>query len=371
MNRRKRISVIAIILSVLFIFSAAACGGKGDGADSADKLAVTAVSPEKGKTVSVANEIVLNAAKNYEIGALGKLQDGTDKYRGRTLKLRFAVKNNPAPYTIKLSLKSDMSGATEFVTEKGELELGDLFSSAQYFWTISANVNGSEKTSSVYDFFTENSPRTIFIDGVSNTRDIGGYAAENGKKIKQGLVYRGANADGVTESGIIAAKKNYGIKTELDLREKPLVGGSPFGEDVKYLQYSGVYYTGGEMSFTDEKNGSRVAEEFRVFTEEENYPVFFHCAVGRDRTGCLSMILLAVCGVSEKDILLDYELTALSEAGYSDKNSISVCMPLFLQTLDFIKSYSDKSLKENAEKFLLDRGVTAEEITSVKNKLLF
>lgn len=369
MKRKTIFSAIAVMLSACFIFTAFSCGGGG--AEVSDKLAVTAVSPEEGKIVSVANDVVSEAAKNYEIGSLAKLQDGTDKYAGRSLKLRFAVKGNPAPYTVKLSLKEDMTEAKEFVASKGELELSDLFTGEQYFWTISATVNGAERTSSVYSFSTASAPRTVFIDGVSNTRDIGGYTAENGKRIRQGLIYRGANADGVSEAGISAAKEVYGIKTELDLREKPLAGGSPFGEEVKYLQYSGLYYTGGEMSFTEERNAFRIAEEFSAFTKEENYPVFFHCAVGRDRTGCLSMLLLAVCGVSEKDILLDYELTALSEAGYSDKNAITTCMPLFVQTLDYLKNYSDKGLTGNAEKFLLDRGVSEEEIAFVKNKLLY
>ena len=35
----------------------------------------------------------------------------------------------------------------------------------------------------------------------------------------------------------------------------------------------------------------------------------FHCAAGKDRTGLVAALLLAALGVSEADILDDYELT--------------------------------------------------------------
>ena len=35
----------------------------------------------------------------------------------------------------------------------------------------------------------------------------------------------------------------------------------------------------------------------------------FHCAAGKDRTGLVAALLLAALGVSERDILDDYELT--------------------------------------------------------------
>lgn len=367
---KKIFSAFATIFAVITALSAVACGGKG-GAANNNMLNVTAVSPEDGKTLNIANDVVARVTKNYKAGAFAEYQNGTDKYAGKSVKLRFAVKGNPAPYTVRLSLNSDMSEAEEYRTENGELELYDLYTGAKYYWTISAETDGTEKTSRVYGFETDKTPRTIALDGISNTRDIGGYAAENGKRIREGLIYRGANVDGASDAAVKKAKEVYGIKAELDLRETPLAGGSPFGNDVKYRQVSGGYYTDGDTSFTDPKNAERLAESFRFFTEEDSYPAYFHCAIGRDRTGCLSMIILAVCGVSEEDILLDYELSALSESGSRDKTPITTMLSIFANTLNYIKSFSDKSLQKNAETFLLERGVKKEEIDFVKNKLLY
>ena len=40
-----------------------------------------------------------------------------------------------------------------------------------------------------------------------------------------------------------------------------------------------------------------------------NHPLVFHCTAGKDRTGVLAALLLAVLGVDEVTILDDYELT--------------------------------------------------------------
>ena len=38
------------------------------------------------------------------------------------------------------------------------------------------------------------------------------------------------------------------------------------------------------------------------FAEEENYPIYFHCRGGADRTGMIAMLLRAIAGVSDETI---------------------------------------------------------------------
>src|SRR5206468_7178285 len=40
-----------------------------------------------------------------------------------------------------------------------------------------------------------------------------------------------------------------------------------------------------------------------------NHPMVFHCTAGKDRTGLMAMLLLGALGVSDDDIVADYELT--------------------------------------------------------------
>jgi protein-tyrosine phosphatase len=51
---------------------------------------------------------------------------------------------------------------------------------------------------------------------------------------------------------------------------------------------------------------------FKVFLDEANYPIDFHCIAGADRTGSLAYILNALLGVSDAELLLDWEITAFN-----------------------------------------------------------
>ena len=55
------------------------------------------------------------------------------------------------------------------------------------------------------------------MDGVSNTRDIGGYQTVYGY-VKEGLVYRSAKLEAITDKGLETLKNKLGVKTDLDLR---------------------------------------------------------------------------------------------------------------------------------------------------------
>ena len=45
---------------------------------------------------------------------------------------------------------------------------------------------------------------------------------------------------------------------------------------------------------------------FKVFTNRNNYPVIFHCAIGTDRTGVVAFYLNALLGLKDEDIYRDY-----------------------------------------------------------------
>src|SRR5689334_13514014 len=60
-------------------------------------------------------------------------------------------------------------------------------------------------------------PRIYHVGGALNVRDIGGYTAAKGKKVRYGLVVRAASLSKVTPEGIKALRK-LGIKTAVDFR---------------------------------------------------------------------------------------------------------------------------------------------------------
>jgi protein tyrosine/serine phosphatase len=46
-----------------------------------------------------------------------------------------------------------------------------------------------------------------------------------------------------------------------------------------------------------------------------SYPLVFHCAAGKDRTGVLAALILDIVGVERQAIVEDYVLTASSTGG--------------------------------------------------------
>ena len=197
------------------------------------------------------------------------------------------------------------------VTATDEADVYNLEIGCTYFWRV---ICGDE-ISEVRSFQTEDrAPRWINIDGITNVRDMGGWKTMDGRRIRQGLLYRGSEMDihkEITEDGIRELRDYLGVKTDLDLRGE-VVGkrfDSPLGSDVAFhLVPIGAY---------DEyfKETAPYPVIFGLLADRANYPIYFHCWGGADRTGSLACMIEALCGVSEADQDMDYELTSLSVWG--------------------------------------------------------
>mgnify|MGYP002521335915 CR=1 FL=1 len=210
--------------------------------------------------------------------------------------------------------------AEKHVVLSGSLELNELIPNKDYYWKVKVTDNdGAQKFSKVYNFKTEGNVRSVSIDGVSNVRDLGGAVTADGRTIKYGILYRSANGDAITEKGK-ATVKRLGIKTDLDLRES-VIEKSPFGDAVNVICISGAYYDGNPTGI-DGSNDYRKSfiKEIKACANPDNYPMIFHCAIGRDRTGTLSLILQAMCGVDKDDVIREYMLSYLSVSGALDGN---------------------------------------------------
>src|SRR5699024_422133 len=72
------------------------------------------------------------------------------------------------------------------------------------------------------------------------------------------------------------------------------------------------------------RRATTFGEIFRILATESRVPTLIHCAAGKDRTGILIALLLAVLGVSEQDIIDDYALT-----GVLRPNRIDAFVPRF------------------------------------------
>lgn len=166
--------------------------------------------------------------------------------------------------------------------------------------------------------------RFITMDKGYNYRDLGGWKTETGKKINYGKIYRGARTNEFTEKDVTVLRDFLHIKSEIDLRNLSDDGGqnsSILGDNANYLKAPISQYSYILPSFSlngrtfDTNSPAEIKRIFDFLADENNYPLFFHCNAGADRTGTLAFLLCGSLGVSLDDLTRDFELTSFSKGG--------------------------------------------------------
>ena len=72
---------------------------------------------------------------------------------------------------------------------------------------------------------------------------------------------------------------------------------------------------GGKNIFTNSENKESIKKFFETLTDENNYPIDFHCVRGTDRTGALAYVIEAMCGVDELNLKRDYLFSNFANIG--------------------------------------------------------
>ena len=262
----------------------------------------------------------------------------------------------------------------------------------QYYWRVTGlgkpeegQKKGPVVRSAVAAFATEDrAPRWIEIEGnVHNIRDFGGWRTTDGRRVRQGLAFRGQGLNYNSVTGETQGRnrltvedvkyftRTLGIRTDLDLRGKGEtvdMTESPLGPGVKFIERSSLCYRG---IFTD--GGKKtMAENVRVFCDPANYPIYFHCIGGADRTGSLAYVLLGALGVPQHDIETDWESTFYPNIpdDHHEKEPDFWCRESHLT--DGIGKYGEPgdTWQRRCQLYLLDCGITPEEIARLRDILL-
>ena len=287
-------------------------------------------------------------------------------------------------YKFYISMNEDMSSAQCYLTSTTSLSVEHLYTGTVYYWYVDAVYADYTVRSEVFSFATEATPRTVNIDGVSNARDIGGYITVDGKRIKQGMIYRSAKLDDITTLGEYTLLNILGVKTDLDLRGARTLdeNGNPYMdpknatapvEELNHVTVAFPWYSTGENGiWYDDFNKEELAKAIKVFADIDNYPIVFHCSLGRDRTGTLAMILGGLLGLDENTLMMEYELSVFSYWGAygSTKYNNGLRNSIHNTYLYIENNYEGDTFSEKVEDFLLEIGVSADEIASIKDIML-
>ena len=217
--------------------------------------------------------------------------------------------------------------------------------------------------------------QVYFADKARNSRDLGGWKTLDGKTVAYRKIYRGMRIHGYVNSTGKAEFRAAGLKAELDLREKSSssVGSSSYiGKDIAF--YNADITDGYVKMLTNFKEGVKGSFEFLAQCMRENKPVYFHCAIGRDRTGTFGVLVLGLLGVSEGDISKDYELTYFAPDGISTNDGEfkyhRAKTSSYVAVIKHIKSYGKDTFKENVEAYLLDIGVSQKDLDDIYNAMV-
>lgn len=293
--------------------------------------------------------------------SLGAATASGDPYRAMTFEFDLRGQSGE----LFIGEREDLSDAAVWAipANAGTVTVDNLKTGTAYYYRVA--VNGETYDGS---FTTEEGHRFLSVPGAYNMRDIGGYTVSDGRRIRQGMILRGTEIDGLvrtdycpSQKAVASMTEQFGLVFDFDLRE-PNVGGSAFRSrlGVPHRFYSAPMY--GNV-FNDAFRES-VRAMFADLADETHYPMYMHCTHGVDRTGTLVYLLMGVLGASEEQMMQEYRLSAFFAEGYEDNTLIE-------GLYDGLQAYPGTTINEKIEVFLTtDIGVTEAELESIRRILL-
>ncbi len=220
-------------------------------------------------------------------------------------------------------LSEDMMGAETITIPAGKTvaEIYNLMPGLTYYYKTADGKSAGK--------FTVGGTLRMMMIGknVVNMRDLGGKKTVDGRYVKYGKIFRNAEFKGGTfniDATELQMLLDLNIGAELDLRNedgnKPWLPNAKRGDNFYWAEGKNYIANGpGKMYDAVAKPHLKAEFETVVNNLRNGVAVDFHCRIGADRTGFLAFLLEGLLGVSETDLLLDYETTSFSEAGLRTK----------------------------------------------------
>jgi len=181
------------------------------------------------------------------------------------------------------------------------------------------------------------SARRLHWDACYNVRDLGGYATADGGRTRWSAFVRADNLSRLTPAGH-SALIAYGVRTVIDLRRadeltidrNPFAAPSQHTRAVTYLNLplglgadrDGILAVqaagaGDDLSLVElyrqvlDHYWRGIAGVMNAIATAPAGALLLHCHAGKDRTGLVAALLLALAGVPNATIAEDYALSQL------------------------------------------------------------
>jgi len=176
--------------------------------------------------------------------------------------------------------------------------------------------------------------RHLNLSGASNFRDLGGYATEDGRRVRWRRIFRSNHLGHLTAEDL-ATLRGIGLRKVIDFRsEGEIRHAAPCRVDHADRHVLSIdpgirprlhaRIEAGE-TITASDTTAIICDIYRRYLHtysgnfrtlfrhllDEGTPLVFHCAAGKDRTGIAAALILSALGVPRKIVIEDYMLTGV------------------------------------------------------------
>src|SRR5262245_34452194 len=239
--------------------------------------------------------------------------------------------------------------------------------------------------------------RTLRWDACYNVRDLGGLPTADGRRTRWGALVRADILCRLTEAGR-ASLLGHGVRTVVDLRgpdelaEEPNPFCQPTTDDTLYLHLpvnddpalvAAIQATSPSEAYRMSLDGNhrRITRIASGVARAPSGGIVVHCHAGKDRTGVVVALLLALAGVSDETIAQDYALSGrnlaplteqwLDRVARDDAERAELALSavphpeIMLDTLAHLRERHG-----GAERYLLAGGATSADLAALRARLL-
>lgn len=304
-----------------------------------------------------------------------------DSYKPQTYTIRWEA--DAAAGDIIATL-SEGTWSRDYNIKAGEsyLEITNLCPKSHYTYVVKAG----DKVFTEGEFYTYGVVHQIYArTEIKNCRDLGGWKTQDGRYVKYRMIFRGGRLD--KSSLAVSGREHFkaeGIKAQLDLRGKKHNDVIENKEDSPLLQlyeldefeFCAPIIEEGYTYLLKQGEKTRQVMQFIMDCVKDNKPVYFHCSLGRDRTGTVAMLILGILGVPEGDISQEYELTQFAPSGWATSSGEKTKMTRLADydsAANFIwNNYvgEGETFADGVEKYFLEIGILQADIDAFREAMI-
>ena len=275
-------------------------------------------------------------------------------------------------YDIVVGKEADLKdGYTIKGNTANNLDVYNSYLGDNYFRVVANYSDGTTDSSKIMKYkVDEVYPRNLKIDGMTNCRDMGGgRELVDGGYIKQGLIYRtsstsswaygrGAVPDTITNDGKEVLFNQLGCVTEINVNNS---GSSVQG--IKNYVEAYMWYDSGKHHLY--RNAEPIKTVFHALANPDNYPLFYHCRIGTDRTGLCAILISGLLGVPENLIYQDYLFSNFGNIQEKRYIGEKAGRDNILNYINDLKAFPGNQFHNKVYNYLLSIGIPANELNSV------